>query len=225
MQFENGAVIGCGIVSGVIAPYILYGRNIVAYTSMCQGQANRAESMAIDRYHPSLILWGSTEERNSIVVRSAQGTKVLASGSPEWKSVMLARMDSRVNKFLSTGARVILTLTPPAVHTSGSTAAELLVPADHSPGQLDADDEAYAQMNDLLRQVEARHPGKVALINLAPRVCPLGPPCQYVVPAFNPSPTSPTQAVRIDGIHYSTNGSGWLARWLVPRIAEASKSS
>ncbi len=224
MQFENGAVIGCGIVSSVIAPYNLYGRNIVAYTSMCQGQANRAESTAIDRYHPSLILWGSTDERSSIVVSTAHGTKVLTSGSSEWKAVMLHRIDSRVNKFLSTGARVILTLAPPSVHTIGSTASQLLVPAAHSPGQIDVDDEAYVQENNLLKQVAARHPGKVAVINLAPRVCPLGPPCQYVVPAFNPKPTSPTQAVRIDGTHYSTNGSGWVARWLVPRIAEATKS-
>ncbi len=40
MQFENGAVIGCGIVSGVIAPYYLDDHNVVAYTTLCQGQAN-----------------------------------------------------------------------------------------------------------------------------------------------------------------------------------------
>ena len=223
MQFENGAVIGCGIVSGVIAPFYLDGHNVVAYTTLCQGQANRAESLAIERYHPSLILWGSTDERSSIVVHTAHGTKVLVSGSPQWKSVMLQRMDTRVNKFLETGARVILTLAAPAVHTSGSTASELLVPAAHSPGRVDSDDEDYAHMNSLLKEVAARHPHQVAVVDLSPRVCPLGPPCQYVVPAFNPNPTSVTQAVRIDGTHYSTNGSLWLARWLLPRISEATK--
>ena len=58
LQFENGAVIGCGIVSGVIAPVYLEGHNVVAYTTLCQGQANRSESAAIERFHPSLILWG-----------------------------------------------------------------------------------------------------------------------------------------------------------------------
>ena len=157
------------------------------------------------------------------MVNTAHGTKVLASGSPEWKSVMLQRMDTRVNKFLATGARVILMLEPPAVHTSGSTASELLVPAAHSPGQVDSDDEDYARMNALLKEVAAKHPHQVAVVDLTPRVCPLGPPCQYVVPAFNPKPTSVTQTVRADGIHYLTNGSLWLARWLVPRIAEAAK--
>jgi SGNH domain (fused to AT3 domains) len=223
MQFENGAVIGCGIVSGVIAPDYLYGHNVVAYTTLCQGQANRAESLAIEHYHPSLILWGSTDERSSIVVSTAHGTKTLASGSPAWQSVMLQRMNTRIKKFLATGAKVVLMQEPPAVHTSGVTASELFVPATHSPGQVDADDEDYARMNALLKKVAAKHPHQVAVIDLAPRVCPLGPPCQYVVPAFNPKPTSVTQTVRLDGVHYSTNGSLWVARWLVPQIAAAAK--
>ena len=224
LQFENGAVIGCGIVSGIIAPFYVNDYNVVAYTTLCQGQANRAESQAIEHFHPSLILWASTDERSSIVVNTAHGTKVLVSGSPEWKSVMLQRMDTRVKKFLATGARVVLMLEPPAVHTSGSTAAELLVPADHSPGKVDSDDEDYARMNALLEKVAARHPRKVAVVDAGPRVCPLGPPCQYVVPAFNPKPTSTSQAVRDDGVHYLPNGSLWVARWLVPRIVAAAKS-
>jgi peptidoglycan/LPS O-acetylase OafA/YrhL len=209
MQFENGAVIGCGIVSGVIAPDYLYGHNVVAYTTLCQGQANHAESLAIERYHPSLILWGSTDERSSIVVNTAHGTKVLATGSPQWKSVMFQRIDTRVKKFLATGARVILLLEPPAVH-----------PAVHTS---DAADEDYARMNALLKKVAAQHPNHVAVINLQPRVCPTGPPCQAVVPAFNPNPTSVTQTVRPDGTHYLPNGSLWVAQWLVPRIAATAK--
>ena len=179
MQFENGAVIGCGIVSGVIAPYYVNDHNIVADTSLCQGQANQAESQAIERYHPSLILWASTDERSSIVVDTAHENRVLHSGSPEWKSVMLQRMDARVVKFLATGARVVLTLAPPEVHTLGYTDAELLTPAAHLPGKVrpaqdDADDEDYAHMNSLLKEVAARHPHKVAVIDLVPRGVPVG---------------------------------------------------
>ena len=209
MQFENGAVIGCGIVSGVIAPYYLDDHNVVAYTTLCQGQANSAESQAIERYHPSLILWGSTDERSSIVVSTAHGTKTLASGSPEWESVMLERMNTRIKKFLATGARVILMLEPSAVHPSVHT--------------VDSDDEAYARMNALLQKVAAKHPHQVAVIDLAARVCPTGPPCQGIVPAFNPKPTSVTQTVRPDGMHYLPNGSLWVARWLVPQIANTAK--
>jgi peptidoglycan/LPS O-acetylase OafA/YrhL len=210
MQFENGAVIGCGIVSGVVAPFYLNGQNVVAYTKLCQGQANRAESLALERYHPSLILWGSTDERSSIVATTADGTKVLTSGSPEWRSVMLQRMDTRVEKFLATGARVVLMLEPPAVH-----------PAVHVA---DSDDEDYAQMNALLKEVAAKHPHKVTVVDLVPRVCPTGPPCPAIIPAFNPKPTSVAQTVRPDGTHYVPNGSLWVARWLVPQIAQAAKT-
>ena len=209
MQFENGAVIGCGIVSGVTAPVYVNGHNFVSYTKLCQGQANRAEATAIDRYHPSLVVWASTDERNSIVVNAAHGSKVLSTGSPEWRSVMLQRMDTRINKFLATGAKVVLTLAAPAVH-QGDT--------------LNAQDESYAQMNSLLRKVAARHPHEVALVDLSRRVCPTGPPCQAVVPAFNPKPTTVTQTVRADGTHYLPNASLWVARWLVPQIAQAAKT-
>ena len=137
MQFQNGAVIGCGIVSGVTAPVYVNGHNFVSYTQLCQGQANRAEATAIDRYHPSLVVWASTDERNSIVVNAGRGTKVLSTGSPEWKSVMLSRMDTRVNKFLATGAKVVLTLAAPAVHRGDTLnaqdetyAADELAPAE-----------------------------------------------------------------------------------------------
>jgi hypothetical protein len=228
LQFENGAVIGCGIVSGEIAPYYVNDHNIVAYTAKCQGQANSAESQAIERYHPSLILWASTDERSSIVVNAAHGSKILASGTPEWKRVMLHRMDTRVDQFLATGARVVLTLPPPEVHILGYTDSELLQPAPHLPGKVqanqdDADDKDYAYMNSLLREVAAKHPQKVAVVDLSPRVCPLGPPCQFVVPAFNPKPTAVTQTVRPDGAHYLPNGALWLARWLVPQMSQSEK--
>ncbi len=143
------------------------------------------------------------------MVSTAHGTKTLASGSPEWESVMLERMNTRIKKFLATGARVILMLEPSAVHPSVHT--------------VDSDDEAYARMNALLQKVAAKHPHQVAVIDLAARVCPTGPPCQGIVPAFNPKPTSVTQTVRPDGMHYLPNGSLWVARWLVPQIAKTAK--
>jgi hypothetical protein len=88
---------------------------------------------------------------------------------------------------------------------------------------VDSDDKAYGRMNALLEKVAAKHPHDVAVVDLASRVCPTGPPCQGVVPAFNPNPTNVTQTVRPDGSHYLPNGSLWVARWLVPQIAEAAK--
>ena len=125
LKFENGAVVGCGIVSGTLAPArYVDGVNLNAGSSQCQGKANRAETLGIERYRPSLIVWGSTDEKNSIVVSTPHGSQVLPSGSSEWRSVMLQRINERVEKFLATGARVILLAEPPSLHTpAGWTAA------------------------------------------------------------------------------------------------------
>ena len=205
MAFENGAVVGCGIVSGEIASVNVNGANGYAVTDRCQGRANGAETAAIDRYHPTLILWGSIQEAKPIVA----GTKILDPTSPEWKSVMLPRMDKRVEQFVATGARVILLLEPPAVHGG-------------SQNQRNAGDLAYGRMNALLKEVAAQHPHTVAVVNLARRVCPSGPPCPFLVNGFDTTGATILQAVadtvRPDDIHYSFPGSLWVAQWLVPQI-------
>ena len=147
----NGAVIGCGIVSGVTAPVYVNGHNFVSYTKLCQGQANRAEApLSIATIRASSCGRARRAEiRSSSTPRT--GAEFLSTGSPEWRSVMLQRMDTRINKFLATGAKVVLTLAAPAVH-QGDT--------------LNAQDESYAQMNSLLRKVAARHPHEVALVDI-----------------------------------------------------------
>jgi peptidoglycan/LPS O-acetylase OafA/YrhL len=207
MRFENGAVIGCGIVSGEVAPQIVAGINFANFTSKCQGEANTTETQAIERYRPSLIVWGSTDELNSVVVHTQSGSKVVQAGTPAWRSVMSERINDRVEKFLGTGAKVILLLEPPSVHS----------------GDVNSDDLAYEHMNALLSEVAARHPSDVGVVNLGDRVCPSGPPCQYFVDGHG-STSDPAQAIRPDGVHYLPPGALWVARWLVPQIAAAAKS-
>ena len=96
-----------------VAPNDAAGYNFTAYTAKCQGEANSAETQAIERYRPNLIVWGSTDETQPIEVAPPAGNKVLKPGSPTWKAVMLQRMNSRVGRFIATGARVILLLEPP----------------------------------------------------------------------------------------------------------------
>ena len=220
MQIENGAVIGCGVVSGTLGPYFFpNGVNFLAYSDQCQGEANRAETLAIERYHPSLVVWGSTYEHSSILVGTGHKSRVLVPGTPKWRSVMLGRMDTRVERFLATGARVILLLEPPPAHTP-----DLAPPSAQNRQQMDSQDVDYEQMNDLLREVAERHPHQVAVVNLEARVCPSGPPCPFTVTGFDSRPASVWQAVRPDGMHYVTNRSSlWVAEWLVPEIAAASR--
>lgn len=228
MGFENGAVVGCGIVSGTLAPAYVYGVKLDGSTEQCQAEVNRAETLAIERYRPSLIVWGSTDERSSIVVSTAHGSQILQSGSAEWESVMLQRINGRVEKFLATGARVILLAEPPSAHTVSGVnfpngAALIKSPAARNGGPPNANDEQYGRMNALLREVAARHPHQVAVVDLGARVCPSGPGCPYIVKGFNPTPASPSQTLRPDGIHYLSAGSVWVAKWLVPHIAASAK--
>ena len=133
LEFQDGAVIGCGVVSGEAAPYYnASGVNISDSTKICQSLANRVETQAIERYRPSVIVWGSTEEHGSIVDHTASGDRVLDAGSSAWKSVMLQRMDDRVVEFLDTGAKVILLAEPPPLQSGTS---------------VDAIDVDYEQMN------------------------------------------------------------------------------
>ena len=210
MRFENGTVIGCGVVSGEIAPNYADGINFSTYTSKCQSEANNAETLAIERYRPRLIVWGSTDEIDSIVADTPAGNSVLDAGSPAWKAVMLQRMNNRVEQFIATGARVILLLEPPAVHLGSQT-------------QPNAVDIAYERMNVLLKEVAARHPHDVAVVNLQALLCSSGPPCPFVVHGFG-SLSHPRQAIRPDGVHYLPAGSLWVARWLVPQIAAADRN-
>jgi peptidoglycan/LPS O-acetylase OafA/YrhL len=228
LKFENGAVVGCGIVSGTLAPAYVYGVNLNASSDQCQGEADRAETIGIERYRPSLIVWESTDERSSVVASTPHGSQVLESGSAEWKAAMLQRINGRVEKFLATGARVILLAEPPSPHSlsgvdSTNLGALLKTPAARDGGPPNANDEQYEQMNALLREVAARHPQKVAVINLGARVCPSGPGCPYVVKAFDPTPATADQILRPDELHYLAPGSLWVAQWLVPRIAATAK--
>ena len=72
-------------------------------------------------------------------------------------------------------------------------------------------------MNGLLREVAARHPGRVGLVDLASRVCPSGPPCPYVVDGVGAGQPA-ADSVRPDDYHYEVAGSLWVAQWLIPQI-------
>ena len=68
MAFYSGTVVGCGVVSGTIAPsYASNGYNFYAKSDECQSEANTAEAAGIEKYRPNLIVWGSTEEHRSVV--------------------------------------------------------------------------------------------------------------------------------------------------------------
>ncbi|MGH9207019.1 MAG: SGNH hydrolase domain-containing protein, partial [Acidimicrobiales bacterium] len=200
----EGTVIGCGVVSGRLEPYFSNNVDIERPTEHCQSAADQAEASAAGHGKPDIVLWGSQAERASILVNTPSGSEVLANTTPQWKAVMLRRINTRVKAFIADGAKVIFLLQPPFVDSRNPT----------RPTQSDME---FERMNGLLRQVAARHPGHVGLIDLSLRVCPSGPPCPYIVDGVGAGQYA-TFAVRPDGAHYGIVGSLWVSEWLVPRI-------
>ena len=199
VKVENGAVIGCGVVSGELAPlYNSNGVNVNAPSSTCQRRADAAEARALRGGRPNVVLWGSVWERAPLLVGNGPHKKALAAGSPEWYTVLRERMEARIKRFTSTGATVVLLTQAPfatSVPTSKST----------------DDDKAFARLNGLLTQIASSQP-KVRIIDLADHVCPGGPPCPLVVDGIG---------IRGDGAHYASDGSLWVARWLLPQLGIA----
>jgi peptidoglycan/LPS O-acetylase OafA/YrhL len=197
VRVEDGAVIGCGVVSGQIAPRIVNGTNVESPTATCQRRANAAEARAIRSGRPNIVLWASSWEGSALVVGSGPHQKVVAPGSPQWKAVLLQRMNARLRPLTAAGATLVMvTQAPFATDTHTG-----------QPGQ----DEDFAQLNTLLAQFAADH-RNAKVVDLATRVCPSGPPCPLVVDGIAP---------RGDGAHYTAEGSLWVARWLLPQVGIA----
>jgi peptidoglycan/LPS O-acetylase OafA/YrhL len=190
IQVENAAVIGCGVVSGQVAPIMAK-----APSRLCAAKAAAAEARALRLGQPDVVLWASSWEREPIVVGSGSHQRVLAQGSAPWYTVLLQRMTQRIRQFEATGATVVLLTQPPFAESRPAA----------GPTSADRD---FERLNQLEAQVAARMP-HVKLVDLATRVCPSGPPCPLVVDNV---------FARGDGAHYTAEGSLWVARWLLPRL-------
>jgi peptidoglycan/LPS O-acetylase OafA/YrhL len=195
VQVEDAAVIGCGVVSGTIAPSVVNGSNVNAATRLCQKRAKAAQARALRSGPPTVVLWASTWERSSLVVGSGAQQRVLVADSPQWTAVLMKRMKQAVGQFTATGATVVMLTQPPFVdlgHPAGPT----------------AQDRAFERLNALVATFAANRP-HVTLVDLAAYVCPSGPPCPLIVG---------NEWARGDGDHYTADGSLWVARWLLPHL-------
>jgi peptidoglycan/LPS O-acetylase OafA/YrhL len=195
VAIEDGTVIGCGVVSGEIAPKISDGRNVNASTRICQQRATAAEDRAQRLGHPNVVLWASTWEREALEVAAGDHQTDVLQGSAEWYAVLQQRMEARVRALTASGATLVM-LTQPPFYDFGNRS----IP---TPNDVD-----FARSNSLLTQFASRTP-HVKVINLAARVCPSGPPCPLGLGGV---------WVRGDGEHYTPEGSLWVARWLLPQL-------
>jgi hypothetical protein len=185
-------------VSGQIAPRFVDGANVNSGTRSCQTRAEAAEQRGLHSGHPNVVLWASLWERDALAVGSGADQKVFAPGSPQWSSVLLKRMEERVQQFTANGATVVMLTQPPFILPGR--------PTEPTP-----QDKDFERLNSLLTDFAARMP-HVRVIDLAAHVCPSGPPCPITVDNV---------WLREDGEHYSSDGSLWVARWLMPQLGIA----
>jgi hypothetical protein len=197
VEVEDAAVVGCGVVSGRIAPFYYYGVDLNAPSGSCQGKALATETKALEAGKPDVVLWSSAWERSPLLVTSAgRMPAVAATGSSLWKSTLLQRIGQRVRLFNTAGATVVLLQQPPFVDLGKVTG-------------LTQDDRDFLAMNTLMRQVAADGRPRVADIDLSSLVCPGGPPCSILVHGL---------WLRGDGEHYMGTGALWAAEWLLRRV-------
>ena len=135
VQIENAAVIGCGVVSGEIAPDYTNGVNVNALSSKCQSEASAQVKRALRSGKPNVVLWGSSWEREGLVVGQGTHKKVLQPGSPQWYSVLTQRMNQRLKEFTDTGATVVMLSQAP------------FVPVGTHPKDSPSSDEEFARLN------------------------------------------------------------------------------
>jgi hypothetical protein len=198
VQVEDGAVIGCGIVSGEIAPQVFNGANINRGSRLCQQRAELAERLAVRAGRPNVVVWASSWEREPLLVGTGAQQRVLVQGSPQWYALLRQRIAARVHGWTADGSRVVMLTQPPFVDLG-------------RPSGPTAQDGDFERLNTLLTDF-ATKAAHVRAVNLAGIVCPSGPPCPIIVDNI---------WARGDGAHYSDEGALWVARWLMPQLGIA----
>ncbi len=159
VRVENASVIGCGVVSGEIAPSFIDGRNMNAATRVCQQRAVVSENRALRSGRPNVVIWASSWERDALVVGSGAHRAIAVQGSRRWYSVLLNRIAVRVRMFTRTGATVFMLTQPPFAYSGNPSSAPAL-------------DKDFERLNSLLTQF-ASHTPKVRLVDLSTRAVPL----------------------------------------------------
>jgi hypothetical protein len=194
MTITDTSMFGCGVAAGEVTSTV---EETPARSAECPGivrdRIARAAAGPTD-----VIVWMSAWERMDQVVDG----RVVRFASPEGRRLVLEQMEG-VYRLLRT-----------------YTAAPIVIVSDAAPGPGDyqdgerrgqrSEDHRYVRLADLQRRFAALHRTDVVFVDLARRVCPNGPPCD-ALPRFNPR--------QQDGVHLSTEGSVWAARWLVPKLA------
>jgi hypothetical protein len=191
---DQGAVVGCGIVSDDVTP--TGGEAVMAGSDTCHDLVAYTEAKAIERARPDVVVWFSSWERFNLRV----GNRIVRSGTPRADALLLSRMDDAFSRLTAPRARLVIVTLP--LFTRGSA---LGLQIASSPRR----DAEVAHLNALLRRFAARHQSRTSIIDLGRHVCPDGAPCAPEVDGRRPRP---------DGSHFDGPGAVWAAEWFFRRL-------
>jgi hypothetical protein len=196
---DDEGIMGCGVVTD--GPYIYFGQLYPAVLPQCRLWAF-AWRNALQRDDPdvSAVMIGRWE----LMDRYWDGRWTHV-GDPAYDQYLMSQFDFAVTLLASRGGKVALFTDP--YFLRGHTPSGGLWPEDQ-PQRVDL-------MNSLLREVAARHPGVVTVVDFGARLSPGG----HFAMNIDGVP------IRSDGVHMTPQAGAWLAPWLMPQLEAIGASS
>ncbi|MFB9839802.1 SGNH hydrolase domain-containing protein [Actinoallomurus acaciae] len=156
----------------------------------CPKLVKAKQNAIVTKYAPPVILWHSITE-----IWDIEGaTGKVPSGSEEWSRKVMAQWDDTLARVGRGGAQVVVIL--PLWYERSA------------PHRLDVPGPSVEKLRDLYVRWAARHRGKVSIVDVAPLVCPTGPPC------------GPVNGIdfRPDTTHYDDPGGSRVADYLTAHV-------
>jgi len=167
---------------------------------------HKAWQQDVNDFEPDVVLmafgvWDSED------IQTSNG-KLLA-GTPEWNAYVHDGLEMRFATLTSQGAKLMLATFPyvsPGLWSLTSNGQQTI---DDSARRMD-------DLNAVYRGFAAEHPGQVFLVDLNGFADPEGKYTDLYIDGVR---------MREDGVHFTTQGSYVVARWLVPQIVAAADAT
>jgi len=149
----------------------------------CPLEARDKQNQMTSRFHSRVVVWSDIMEWSGIKINN----RIITAGSEEWRRLILEGWTRTLGRLAE--AHVVLILPTWWAGWPRDT------PASYPVGR----------QRSLFRTWARLHAGRVTVVDLAPVICPAGPPCQQVVGGVR---------LRTDHVHYTAEG----ARRVIAKI-------
>jgi peptidoglycan/LPS O-acetylase OafA/YrhL len=193
LDVVNAAFVGCRIVHGQIRS----AENL--QIGDCPWVTAWPKELAQDRPRAVVLPAGQFDVWD---VKPHGSDRWLVPGTKDWAKFYSSEMQHAVDVLTSSGAKVVV-LNLPCSSTPDGTSKDAIETTAANLHRVRA-------ANTVLERLHAREPAKFQLVDLMGYLCPRG---QYERAIHGVDP------MRVDGVHFSRQGSDVFGRWLAPQLA------